>query len=146
MHRPLQVNLRLVITKTDSMNNINIDQALTRIEKAVMAAINYNCHPYDQLDEINTLIDSIITGESSLRQCEDHFKAGGTDDVLFYLSNILYNLKTKSDLVLTPEILKWMGSVWKNFINRNRSYQEFLPQYDRYASMMEKYYPGEVIL
>ena len=48
--------------------------------------------------------------------------------VLFFLSNILYNLKQRGQLVLTDDVMKWLGSVWKNFLKRNRSYQEMFPQ------------------
>jgi len=125
------------------MTVIDIDEELETIGKAVFASISYECYPVNEIDNVIKSIDDIITDNSVLKNCENHLKSSGSDYVLFFLSNIIYNLKAKGELVLTPDVLKWLGSVWKNFLTRNKTYQEFLPLYGRYSMLFNKYYPGD---
>ena len=76
----------------------------------------------------------------SLGQCEYYFKAVGSSYILFFFSNIIYNLKTKNDLFLTQDVLKWLASVWKNFIQRNKTYQNYFRLMDVYTGTMQKYF------
>ncbi|PKL35398.1 MAG: hypothetical protein CVV44_21565 [Spirochaetae bacterium HGW-Spirochaetae-1] len=121
---------------------MDIQQSLDRIGKTVLASISYECYPVKEIDNVIDLIDTLLTDQDNLKQCEEYFKSVGSNYVLFYISNIIYNLKTKSELQLTPEVFKWLGSVWKNFLKRNKAYQEFLHSFDRYTKMLDKYYPG----
>mgnify|MGYP001552784700 CR=1 FL=1 len=122
-------------------NTIDIEKALTKIGSAVMKALTYESYPYDELDVVLDLIESIMSKESYLIDCEIHLKSSGSEFVLFYISNILYNLKTKEELKLTPDSLKWLGSVWKNFIIRNKSYQDLFKLVDKYKKQFDSYYP-----
>lgn len=124
------------------MEKFTINKALNEIEKGVVAALHYDCPPRAKLEEMLPLIDRITGEEKNRAWCQQHFREAGEDNVLLYLSSILYSLKTKADMELTPDILRWMGSVWKNFINRNLSYQSFLPLCDKYSPIMENYFPG----
>ena len=121
---------------------LNIPNALEEIGEAVLAAIGYRRYPLHQIDRLMGVIDRIITNPSSRAQCEEHLKSAGSNYVLFFLSNILYNLKQRGQLVLSEEVMKWLGSVWKNFLKRNKTYQEMFPQFDEYRITMRKYYPG----
>jgi len=124
------------------IQGMSIDKLLEEIGSAVLSSLSYGRYPYDRIDVVLQGIDELVSDEESLRQCESHFKSSGSNYVLFFLSNIIYNLKAKGDLVLTPDALKWLSSVWKNFIQRNKKYQDFFPAYDRHSQFFEKYYPG----
>ncbi len=123
-----------------------IARDMDRIGKAVLTSINYLSMPERELNEVSDLIDNIIMSDSSIIDCEIYLKSIGKEDFLLFLSNIIYNLKAKSDLVLTPEILKWLGSVWKNFIKRNLSYIEFMPEFDKNRENISKYYPDNSMI
>ncbi len=126
------------------MNNGNnspeIAHTMKRIGNAVLTSINYKTLPKNELKEVISLIDSVITCNNTIIDCEIYLKSIGKEDFLLFLSNIIYNLKAKSDLILTPEILKWLGSVWKNFIKRNLIYIEFKPEFDQHKKRIRKYY------
>ncbi|MBN2077359.1 MAG: hypothetical protein JW838_00240 [Spirochaetes bacterium] len=121
---------------------LNIPKALEEIGEAVLAAIGYRRYSLERIDRVMVVIDEIITNPSSRAQCEEHLKSAGSNYVLFFLSNILYNLKQRGQLVLSEDVLKWLGSVWKNFLKRNRAYQEMFPLFDEYRISLRKYYPG----
>jgi hypothetical protein len=126
---------------------MNIPEALDEIAEAVMTALSYNPYPLDKIESMIETIDTIISDPANLKECEDYLKSTGSDYVLFFLSNILYNLKRKEELVLTEDIIKWFGSVWKNFLKRNKSYQENFPPIDEYRIKIGKYYPpGESVI
>jgi hypothetical protein len=122
--------------------SLNIPKTLEEIGDAVMASIAYKRYPLDLLDRIMTAVDDIMMDPANRRECETHLKSSGSNYVLFFLSNILYNLKQRGQLVLTDDVMKWLGSVWKNFLKRNKSYQEIFPQVDEYRINLHAYYPG----
>jgi hypothetical protein len=118
-----------------------IAHAMNRIGKAVLTSINYQPLPVEELNKVTGIIDNIISSNSSIIDYEIYFKSRGKEDFLLFLSNIIYNLKAKNNLVLTPEILKWLGSVWKNFIKRNITYIEYMEEYNKCKENISKYYP-----
>ncbi len=121
---------------------INIHRTLEEIGDAVMAALAYKRYPMDQLEQMMSAIDDLMLNPANRKECERHLKSSGSNYVLFFLSNILYNLKQRGQLVLSEEVMKWLGSVWKNFLKRNKAYQEMFPGFDEYRINMRKYYPG----
>jgi hypothetical protein len=121
---------------------LNIDETLEDIGEAVLTAITYKRSSVEHVEYIIQTIDSIIDNPTYLKQCEVHFKSEGSNYILFFLSNIIYNLKKQGELILTPEVLKWLGSVWKNFLKRNKSYQELFPHIDKHRILLKQYYPG----
>ncbi len=127
-------------------DKIEIGKKLDEIGEAVLTAISYQFIPYSDIDEVIESIDMILQDPEHLRTCEAYFKSSSRNDVLFYLSNIIYNLKTKSELKLTADVLKWLGSVWKNFIRRNKSYQDLYPLFAEFRNQFKKYYPDESVL
>jgi hypothetical protein len=44
--------------------------------------------------------------------------------------------------VLSPDVLKWLGSVWKNFLSRNKVYREQYNFFNDQKSKFEKYFGG----
>jgi hypothetical protein len=121
---------------------IDIHSTLENIGDAVMKALSYESYPVDSLADVIEKIDLIIATPEHLNDVEKHFKSSGSNYVLFYISNIIYNLRVKEDLTLSADNLKWLGSVWKNFLKRNRSYQELFPLMDEYRRKFDAYYPG----
>lgn len=122
---------------------MDISDELEIIGDAVIIALSYKYYPVKEIDAIIQSIDTLTTQQENVLGIEEHFKSSGSSYVLFFLSNIIYNLKTKSDLHLTPDVVKWLGSVWKNFLRRNKSYQELYPLFNDYRERFKKYYPGE---
>lgn len=122
---------------------LNINALLEEIGDAVLTCINYRPYPVSRLDAVIKQIEDLRTNPSYLRQCEEHLRSAGSNYVLFFLSNIIYNLKKQGELVLTPDVLKWLGSVWINFLKRNRSYQDMFPVIHDFRIKFKKYYPGE---
>jgi hypothetical protein len=120
---------------------MNIPEALHNIADAVMTALSYKRYPIDKIDSIIGTIETIISDSSCQNECGEHMKSAGGDYLLFFLSNILYNLKRKEELVLTGDVIKWLGSVWKNFLQRNKSYQLYLTIMEEYRTIIGKYYP-----
>jgi hypothetical protein len=125
---------------------LDIPVVLDMIGDSVLKAISYSFIPLDTIDSVILSIDVILSDAAYLKECEVFFKSQKRNEVLFYLSNIIYNLKTKSELRLSPDVLKWLGSVWKNFIRRNRSYQEAHVQYLEYCERFRKLYPGDSVV
>lgn len=125
-----------------TVDNKNVHELLEEIGESVMRSLSYEAHPPVLLTKLIGSIDEIIQNPNLLDEVENHFKSAGSNYVLFYISNIVYNLKLKEDLSLTADNLKWLGSVWKNFLNRNRSYQGFFPLIDEYRRKLDTYYPG----
>lgn len=121
---------------------MNIPRVLEDIGDAVMASLAYKRYSLDRLDAIMGSIDSMISHPENLRECNEHLNSAGSNYVLFFISNIIYNLKQRGQLVLTEDVMKWLGSVWTNFLKRNRSYQEMFPRFDEYRVMMRKYFPA----
>ncbi|MCX7679750.1 MAG: hypothetical protein N2316_11105 [Spirochaetes bacterium] len=110
------------------------------IENAVFVALIYDFMDKEKIDNAMSAIDLLLKDENSLGICEKYFSSSGEENVLYFISNILYNLKTKTQLVITPEVLKWLGSVWKNFINRNKVYQEQFGFFKDQKARFEKYF------
>ncbi len=125
---------------SDDPRTSEIYGLLDDICEAVMTALKYEFYKYENLDAVSQSIDDIIKEPANIRICEKYFKSSAHGDVLFFLSNIIYNLKTKNDLVLSSDVLIWLGSVWKNFIKRNKSYQDLFPAFNEYGSHFVKYY------
>ncbi len=121
---------------------INIHRTLEEIGEAVMASLAYRRYSPDHLEQVMHAIDDLMTNPSNRKECENHLRSSGSNYVLFFISNILYNLKQRGQLVLTDDVMKWLGSVWKNFLKRNKAYQDMFPGFDEYRVMMRKYYPG----
>lgn len=119
---------------------LKVDQALREIGDVLMKCLRYEPCSADRLDTALETINSIINNPDSLGHCEYCFKATGSNYILFFFSNIIYNLKTKNDLILTQDVLKWLSSVWKNFIQRNKSYINYFPLMDTYADTMNRYF------
>jgi len=122
---------------------INVKTSLTHIGNALIAALNYRFYPENEIDKAIELIDIILSKEDYMVDCEINFASDDKNYILFYLSNIIYALKTKNEIVFSPDVLKWLGSVWKNFLKRNKSYQEYIKLFDKYKSDIKKYYPGD---
>ncbi len=120
---------------------MNIPNALHDIAEAVMISLSYKRYPMDKINSIIGTIEMIVSDPSCRNECGEYMKSAGSDYLLFFLSNILYNLKRKEELVLTPDVIRWLGSVWKNFLHRNKSYQEYLASVDEYRTILDKYYP-----
>ena len=120
--------------------NLKVDQALHEIGNVLLQCLRYETCPVERLDEALINIDEIMNDPGSLGQCEYYFKATGSSYILFFFSNIIYNLKTKNDLILTQDVLRWLASVWKNFIQRNKTYQNYFRLMDAYSETMKKYF------
>ncbi len=123
--------------------NLKVDQALKEIGDILLKCLRYEPCPVERLDGALKSIDGIMNDPGSLSQCEYYFKAARSNYILFFFSNIIYNLKTKNDLFLTQDVLKWLGSVWKNFIHRNKSYQNHFILMNYYAETMKKYFSDD---
>ncbi len=123
-------------------SHLNIHRILEDIGEAVLVSLAYRRLPLDRLDALMRSIDEIMAHPANQKECEQHLRSSGSNYVLFFISNILYNLKQRGQLVLTDEVMKWLTSVWKNFLKRNRSYQEMFPLFDEYRITFRKYYPG----
>lgn len=123
--------------------NLKIDQALHEIGDVLLKCLRYEPCPYKRLEDALESIDAIINDPGSIGQCEYYFKASGSSYILFFFSNIIYNLKTKNDLILTQDVLKWLASVWKNFIQRNKIYQNYFRLMDTYSGTMKKYFADD---
>ena len=121
---------------------LNIPKMLEQIGDAVLVSLAYKIYPMDKLNQFMDAIDDIMSNPANRKECENHLRSSGSNYVLFFLSNILYNLKQRGQLVLTDDVMKWLGSVWKNFLKRNKSYQELRPSIDEYRTKLRKYYPG----
>lgn len=121
---------------------LNIPKTLEEIGDAVMASLAYKRYPLDMIDTMMNAIEEIMDHPANRKKCEDHLKSSGSNYVLFFLSNILYNLKQRGQLVLSDDVMKWLGSVWKNFLKRNKIYQDIFSQVDEYRITLHAYYPG----
>ena len=120
--------------------NLKVDQALREIGDVLLQCLRYEPCSIERLDSALASIDEIMNDPGSLGQCEYYFKATGSSYILFFFSNIIYNLKTKNDLFLTQDVLKWLASVWKNFIQRNKTYQNYFHLMDTYSDVMKSYF------
>jgi hypothetical protein len=123
--------------------NLKVDLALREIGEVLLQCLRYETCSIERLDAALISIDEIMNDPGSLGQCEYYFKATGSSYILFFFSNIIYNLKTKNDLILTQDVLRWLASVWKNFIQRNKTYQNYFRLMDTYSETMKKYYSEE---
>lgn len=119
---------------------MNVHRILEEIGEALVAAIDYRVYPVEKINLALGKLDEIYNSEDMISIVEDHLRSSGSNYVLFYISNIIYNLKTKNKLHLSPDALKWLASVWRNFLNRNKSYQELLPQVDDFRKKFQKYF------
>ncbi len=137
-HTKLIFNNSIIMTE-----KINIPAALEEIGNALIFALEYRPFDPDKIDRLIKIIDTIIDDPGYIVECQEHFRSAGSNYILFFLSNIIYNLKQQGELVLTPEVLKWLSSVWKNFLKRNKSYQENLMLFSEERKKLNKYYPGE---
>lgn len=122
---------------------LKVDQSLREIGDVLITCLRYEPCDYERLDSAVKLIDEIMNDPGSLSQCEYYFKASGSNYILFFFSNIIYNLKTKNDLLLTQDVLRWLASVWKNFMHRNRTYQGYFSMMLYYSEKLKKYYSEE---
>ncbi|HNX25629.1 MAG TPA: hypothetical protein PKG60_16395 [Spirochaetota bacterium] len=120
--------------------NLKVDLALREIGDVLLQCLRYEPCPVARLDASLASIDEIISDPGRLGQCEYYFKAAGSNYILFFFSNLIYNLRTKNDLILTQDVLKWLASVWKNFIQRNKTYQNYFRLMDIYSEVMKRYY------
>lgn len=123
--------------------DLKVDRALREIGDVLLVCLRFEICPIERLNAALASIDEIMNDPGSLSQCEYYFKASRGSYILFFFSNIIYNLKTKNDLILDQEVLKWMASVWKNFIKRNKNYQELFPVMDSYMVTIKKYFSDE---
>jgi hypothetical protein len=123
-------------------DKLDIPRTLEEIGEAVMSSLAYRRYSLEKLDRMLKAVDEIMENPANRKECENHLRSSGSNYVLFFLSNILYNLKQRGQLVLTDDVMKWLGSVWKNFLKRNRAYQDMFPRLDEYRIKMRAYYPS----
>lgn len=124
----------------EKIEKIEVHEALNEIGEVIVCCLKYDPCPVARLDKALELIDGIINDPDNLKACEYYFKSSGGNYVLFFFSNIIYNLKTKNDLYLTPDVLKWLAGVWKNFIKRNKTYQSFIKLQNNYSQIFKNYF------
>jgi hypothetical protein len=130
-----------ILTSESAMETkIDINTVLEELGKALIKALTYRVYPEERITALISTIDLIATSPTHLLDCEIYFRTADSDNMLFYISNILYNLKTQSDLQMTPDELKWLGSVWKNFLSRNMTYQGIFKKVDEYKIKFKSYY------
>lgn len=120
-----------------------VDQALKEIGDVIYLCLKYEPCPVERLDNNLALIDKIINDPDHLRECEYYFKASGSNYILFFFSNIIYNLKTRNDLILNQDVVKWLASVWRSFLQRNKNYQLYFPLNKQYSKLIGKFYGAE---
>ena len=123
--------------------DLKVDRALREIGDVLLICLRFEPCPIERLDAALASIDEIMNDPGNLSQCEYYFKASRGSYILFFFSNIIYNLKTKNDLILDQDVLKWMASVWKNFIQRNKTYQNLFPVMDSYTDTIKKYFSDD---
>lgn len=121
---------------------MNIPEVLEHIGESLLSSLEYKRYPVEELQKSLDYIDQISNSSEMISDCEKHFKSENSSYVLFYISNTLYNLKTKSQITLNPETMKWLTSVWKNFITRNKKYQEKFILIDEYRKEFEEFFPA----
>ena len=124
----------------EKTGEMEVHDALNEIGDVLVSCLKYEPCPIERLDKAIELIDGIINDPENLKSCEYYFKSAGGNYVLFFFSNIIYNLKTKNDLYLTTDVLKWLAGVWKNFIKRNKTYQNFFKLYSNYSQVFINYF------
>ncbi len=124
----------------EKIEKIEIHEALNEIGEVLLCCLRYEPCSVIRLDKALELIDGIINDPDNLKACEYYFKSSGGNYVLFFFSNIIYNLKTKNDLYLTPDVLIWLASVWRNFIKRNKAYQSFFKLHNNYLQVFKNYF------
>lgn len=122
------------------MEKMEVHDSLNEIGDVLVYCLKYEPCPIERLDKAIELIDGIINDPENLKYCEYYFKSAGGNYVLFFFSNIIYNLKTKNDLYLTTDVLKWLAGVWKNFIKRNKTYQNFFKLHKIYGQVFKNYF------
>ena len=120
-----------------------VDLALKEIGDVIYLCLKYEPCPVERLDSSLAAIDKIINDPDHLRECEYYFKASGSNYILFFFSNIIYNLKTKNDLMLNQDVVKWLASVWRNFVQRNKNYQGYFVLNNQYSTLLGKFYSEE---
>ncbi len=120
-----------------------ISQMLENIGAALMDALEFKTHPVNNVRQAVQYIDEIMSDNESLQVLEEHLASHGGNYVLFYISNVLYNLKTRKKIELTAEVLRWLSSVWKNFLNRNIIYQERFELIDNNRILFQNYFPRD---
>jgi hypothetical protein len=124
----------------ENMEKMEVHDSLNEIGDVLVSCLKYEPCPIERLDKALNLIDGIINDPDNLKSCEYYFKSAGGNYVLFFFSNIIYNLKTKNDLYLTTDVLKWLAGVWKNFIKRNKTYQNFFKLHKIYGQVFKNYF------
>lgn len=120
-----------------------IPQFLDELGSSLLDALTYKLVSPDRINLLLEEIEELRTSDMHLQECESYFRAAGRNDVVFFISNIIYNLKNPGEMVLTAEVMQWLTSVWKNFLSRNRRYQELFPLFNEYRLLMNNYFPGE---
>jgi hypothetical protein len=121
---------------------MSITDALEHIGESLISALEYKRYPVEELEKSLNYIDEMSNNPGIISECEKYFKSDESSYVLFYISNTLYNLKTKSQITLNPETMKWLTSVWKNFLNRNKKYQDLFSTIDVFRKEFEAYFPA----
>ncbi len=124
----------------ESADKMELHDALNEIGEVLLSCLKYEPCPIERLDKALALVDGIINDSDNIKECEYYFKSSGGNYVLFFFSNIIYNLKTKNDLYLTPDVLRWLAGVWKNFIKRNKTYQTFFKLHNNYTHMLKSFF------
>ncbi len=124
----------------ENAGKMEIHDALNEIGDVLLSCLKYEPCPIERLDNALALVDGIINDPDNIKECEYYFKSSGGSYILFFFSNIIYNLKTKNDLYLTPDVLKWLAGVWKNFIKRNKTYQAFFKLHNSYSVMLKSFF------
>lgn len=123
--------------------DFDVDISLKNIGDVLYKCLKYEPCDSAEIDSALSAIETISNNPEYLRQCEFYFKSSGGSYILFYFSNIIYNLKTKSELVLSQDVIKWLASVWKNFILRNKNYQAYMQLHEKFSPVFLKYFPED---
>lgn len=112
------------------MDNSNcleeVEKIFSTLGDVILRCLKYELCEKEYLDEAFEYVDCIRKDPVAQKLYMEHFDDGGKQSILFYFSNIVYGLKTKSDLDMSEKTFLWLTSVWKNFLERNRSYNEYV--------------------
>ncbi len=119
-----------------------IETIVGEIGEVLLLSLKYELCSEERLENALKEIEKIADNPEIQELCENQFRMTGGNCTLFYFSNIIYNLKTKSKLCINGDVLVWLTSVWKNFIKRNRVYQNYIKLADPYSALFGKFFGG----
>jgi len=123
-----------------SIHDEEMQEIIKEIGDVLLISLKYELCSEERLESALKKIQDIADNQEIQELCENQFKMTGSQYTLFYFSNIIYNLKTKSSLCINGDVLIWLTSVWKNFIQRNRVYQNYIKLADTYEVFFRKFF------